>query len=468
MAAQSLTLSAWSARKLPDENIFDRTLRGDPVAFSEVYRRYQKRIYGYCLARSLDPDTAADATQEVFMKLLRAEPGSIDNPKAWLFTVARNTVIDVIRKRSRTPEDPAIEEESQAWDRLKSADTADEVLSRSDARNVFLALRTLRPRYRTALIMREVHGQTAKDMAEALETSPGAVDTLLSRARDAFGVAYASVGDLPSACRANIELIYRRLGTGVTDQEQAAIQAHLAGCERCRAEAKRANDPHHLAALLPFLVPAKRFAGGLLDRAALTVRTFPDVVTQQSAVVLTQPHSWNVMTKIAAGIATVAIVTAPIVATTVRHPVPATAERSASAGPTRSWPSSWNGGSSTWPSSHAAAGAAGMGIWSSGWSQQPMSSPGPTSPSMYGSSRTGWSDGMTSGSGSSAPMTTAPKATMPQSPTHSGTMSSSHSTSSGSSSSGSGSHSGSGSWSSHSGSWSSGGSSSMDSGTGGW
>ena len=316
---QTHTLSAWNARRLPDENVFDRALRGDPIAFSEAYRRYQKRIYGYCLARSLDPNTAADATQEVFMKLLRAEPGSIEHPRAWLFTVARNVVIDTIRKRTRTPEDSGIEEESPAWDRLKSADTADEVLARSDARNVFLALRTMRPRYRTALIMREIHGQSASEMAEALEVSTGAVDTLVSRARDAFGIAYASVGDLPSACRSTVELIYRRTGTGVTPQEQTALDAHLESCERCRAETKRAENPRHLAALLPFLVPATGLARGALGRAAMTARTFPDVVAQHGAMVLTQPHTWNLASKIAAGALAAVLVAAPIVATTTRH-----------------------------------------------------------------------------------------------------------------------------------------------------
>ena len=302
MASQTLTLSTWAARRRPDEDIFDRTLRGDPVAFSEVYRRYQKRVYGFCLARSLDPCTAADATQEVFMRLLRADPGSIDNPQAWLFTVARNVVIDVARKRTRTPEDAAADDDTLAWDRLKAADTADEVLSRSDARDVFLALRSLRPRYRTALILREVHGESSKDIADALETTPGAVDTLVSRARDAFGAAYASVGDLPAACRANIELIYRNHGTGITPEERSAMDAHAAGCERCRAEAKKADDPRHLAALLPFLIPARLLGRGLIQRAALSVRTVPDAVMQHAPVVLSQPQTWHLGAKVAAGL----------------------------------------------------------------------------------------------------------------------------------------------------------------------
>jgi len=265
------------------------------------------------------------------MRLLRADPGSIDNPQAWLFTVARNVVIDVARKRTRTPEDAAADDDTLAWDRLKAADTADEVLSRSDARDVFLALRSLRPRYRTALIMREVHGESSKDIADALETTPGAVDTLVSRARDAFGAAYASVGDLPSACRANIELIYRNHGTGITPEEHSAMDAHAAGCERCRAEAKKADDPRHLAALLPFLIPARLLGRGLIERAALSVRLVPDAVMQHAPVVLSQPQTWHLGAKIAAGLLAAALVTAPVVATTMGRTHSTPAVRSASA-----------------------------------------------------------------------------------------------------------------------------------------
>lgn len=458
MATQSLTLSAWAARRLPDEGIFDRTLRGDPVAFSEVYRRYQKRVYGYCLARSLDPGAAADATQEVFMKLLRAEPGSIESPQAWLFTVARNVVIDAIRKRTRTPEDAGIDEESQAWDRLKSADTADEVLARSDARNVFLALRTMRPRYRTALVMREVHGQTSREMAEALETTPGAVDTLVSRARDAFGVAYASVGDLPSACRANVELIYRDLGTGITEPERAAMQAHLAGCDRCRAEAKRAENPRHLAALLPFLVPAKSLFRGVLARAALTARMSPDVVAQQSAAVLSQPHTWTLATKIAAGIAAVAIVTAPIAATTLSRPAPAPV-RSTASGATWSSTTRWGSGSRSVWMSPSGTGGSGAGLWTNSWTRMSSS---PTTSSTGSWTGSGSAGDMTRSSGWSAPKSTTPKASTSTSRSWSGSIG-------GSGTWGSGSSSGSGMRQPASGSWSSSGSgSSMGSGSGSW
>lgn len=461
MASQTLTLSTWAARRRPDEDIFARTLRGDPVAFSEVYRRYQKRIYGYCLARSLDPGTAADATQEVFMRLLRADPGSIDNPRAWLFTVARNVVIDVGRKRARTPEDVAADDDSLAWDRLKAADTADEVLERSDARNVFLALRSLRPRYRTALVMREIHGESAKDMADALETTPGAIDTLVSRARDAFGAAYAAVGDLPSACRASIELIYRSHGSGITAMEKAALQDHLASCDRCRTEAKRADSPRHLAALLPFLIPARQLGRGLLQRAAMTVRSVPDVAMQQAPVVLAQPQTWNLGAKIAAGLVAAAIITAPVVATTVRNTPSPRANRSvtgasmwsAPGSNAMNWGGTWMSSGGTWSAMRTGSPSSDWMVWSGRWYQGQMSST-VSRPSMSGSPAGGSAGTAMSGAWSSGGSAPAPSSGM-SAPRTSGSMSS-------------GSKTGSSSRSSTPRSWSSGSGSSMGSSSGGW
>jgi RNA polymerase sigma-70 factor (ECF subfamily) len=308
-----LTLSAFAARRLPDEGAFDRMLAGDPVAFSEVYRRYHKRVYGYCLARSLDPDTAADATQEVFMRLLRAEAGSIENPRSWLFSVARNVSVDIIRKRSRVDPVESLAEETSALGAASAEDPADIVLSKAEGRSVFLALQSLNPRYRSALILRELHGQSSKDIGEALGATVGAVDTMVSRARDAFGAAYASVLDLSPTCRANVELIYRRLGSGITEFEDQALTAHCAGCEACRREAKKAAKPGRLAALLPFLLPAKAFRLNVLSRAAEIGQNVPDAALQQAASIASQPHAINLVARLATGLVAAALIAVPVV-----------------------------------------------------------------------------------------------------------------------------------------------------------
>lgn len=285
---------------------------GDPVAFSEVYRRYQKPIYGYCLARLMEPEAAADATQEVFIRFLDTPRSDIESPRAWLYTVARNVTIDAIRRRSRTPV-PADGEAIEAASSALSTDAADEYQGREDARNVFVALRRLRPRYRTALILRELHHQSSADMADALDTTPGAVDTLVSRARDAFGRTYGEVADLPSDCRDAVASIYKRTGTGLNDAEEARLQSHLVACSSCTTEMKRATRLDRLSALLPFLVPFKKAGHNVFERAAATLQTSPELAARLGYVVPAERVAPAL--KVAAAVLAVSLITAPIVGT---------------------------------------------------------------------------------------------------------------------------------------------------------
>ena len=277
--AASLTLGRIGLLRRSDEDVFSLALGGDPIAFSEVYRRYSKRVYGYCLARLMEPEAAADAAQEVFLRFLDADRRGIEQPRAWLFGVARHVTIDAIRKRSRTPE-PTDGEAIERAVGASGADTADEALSRDDARNVFVALRRLRPRYREALILRELHHESSADMADALDTTPGAVDTLVSRARDAFGRAYGEVMGLPADCAEAVAAIYKRKGTGLDEAEEMHLQAHLIVCQHCHKESVRASRVDGLSALLPLLLPAKSIGLNLFERATLALRSSPDFAAQ--------------------------------------------------------------------------------------------------------------------------------------------------------------------------------------------
>lgn len=275
-ALRGLTL-----RNRPDADLFDRALGGDAVAFSEIYRRYQRTVYAFCLARLMSPEQAADAAQEVFLRLLRTKPGKIESPSAWLFTVARNVCVDAIRSQARTPAQDELDEELPALNRLAANDSADAILSHEDAHTIFLALRKLRPRYRAALIMREIHGQSSADIAEAMSMTPAAVDTLVCRARDSFGKAYADVTEFPQACRDAITVLYRRTGTGISKAEQDSLTLHLKSCARCRREAAKAGDQNHLPALLPFLVASQAAGRSIFADASLAMRTAPRTLLER-------------------------------------------------------------------------------------------------------------------------------------------------------------------------------------------
>lgn len=86
-----------------DGDLILRVARGDRVAFEELHRRYARAVYGLALRRTRDRGQAEDATQEAFTSVWRsaARYDPRRGPGApWLFVVARNCVIDVLR---RTP-----------------------------------------------------------------------------------------------------------------------------------------------------------------------------------------------------------------------------------------------------------------------------------------------------------------------------------------------------------------------------
>ena len=274
MESLSLIAGGLAARRLSDEAVATRAVAGDRAAFGELYRRYRKRIASFCASRLGDPQRAEDAAQETFVRVLRAAPQPIRNAQGWLFTIAGNVCKDVQRGASNA--EMPVEDTGLGAD-LPTPDSATELMRRETARIVFLALRRLPTRSRTALMLREFHGMSTAEIAESMGISKSAVDPLVSRSRDAFGVAYAEVGHFPSRCRENVERIYRDLGTGLEPGDRAELRAHLEACPRCKAEHNRAHSPRYQHALLPFLVPGVAKLG-ILGRAMQVAANSPGVL----------------------------------------------------------------------------------------------------------------------------------------------------------------------------------------------
>lgn len=230
-----------------DEGLLARTQQGDAASFEEFYRRNREAVFGYCLLRLKDRQAAEDSAQEVFLRAHTGASGSIANAKAWVFTIARNVVVDAVRRRRAAPDLLGLE---SALDTTSSVSEETAFTALDVTGDIFIALRRLPGRYQRALILREFHDNTSQQMADELDMKPGAVDVLLCRARAAFGRAYAEVADMPSACRQATELIYRESGSGISDRQRQLMKAHVAACPRCGSEHTRAH--------------AGMFAGGLL------------------------------------------------------------------------------------------------------------------------------------------------------------------------------------------------------------
>ena len=89
-----------------DGELIERVGRGDREAFEELYRRYTRPVFGLALRRLGDRGRAEDAFQEAFAAIWRSA-ASFDPERghggAWLYTVARNAIVDGARRRPEPP-----------------------------------------------------------------------------------------------------------------------------------------------------------------------------------------------------------------------------------------------------------------------------------------------------------------------------------------------------------------------------
>jgi RNA polymerase sigma-70 factor (ECF subfamily) len=165
-------------------------------AFADLTERHRRELHVHCYRMLASFEEAEDAVQETFLRAWRGRSGfdGSTQVRAWLYRIATNVCIDMLRSRSRRLTDMRTFAEVP-WlqpypDRLldEVAPTEDEpdavVVERETIELAFLAaLQVLPPRQRAALIARDVMGWPASETATLLETSVAATNSALQRAR---------------------------------------------------------------------------------------------------------------------------------------------------------------------------------------------------------------------------------------------------------------------------------------------
>ncbi len=153
---------------------------------------YLDQLYGAALRMTRNPSDAEDVVQETYAKAFSSfkqfTPGT--NLKAWLYRILTNTYINTYRKAQRQPQTTGGAEvedwqlaaaESHTSTGLRSAET--EALERIPDGDVLDALNSLRPDFRTAVLLADVEGFSYKEIAEIMGTPIGTVMSRLNRGR---------------------------------------------------------------------------------------------------------------------------------------------------------------------------------------------------------------------------------------------------------------------------------------------
>lgn len=127
---------------------------------------------------------AEDAVQEVWLRLVRQDPASIDNLPGWLTTVAARVCVDMLRARKHRPL-PAHEPDLPEFTVSEDVEPPDDAAAANDAVGLALlvVLEALGPDERLAFVLHDIFAVPFKDIAEILGTSTAAAKMMASRAR---------------------------------------------------------------------------------------------------------------------------------------------------------------------------------------------------------------------------------------------------------------------------------------------
>jgi RNA polymerase sigma factor (sigma-70 family) len=198
-------------------------------AFERLYKAHVNDVYRYALMVLRNPADAEDVAQTTFMNAYRAMQRG-EHPRAprhWLIAIAHNVCRSRLRDLGRRPQQVELEDYHVA--------TTDDGADGVDPKELVDALGALSFNQRSALVMRELEGRTYAEIAEILEVSPSAVETLLFRARRAVREQLEgslSCGDAELA-------LSKQLDGRLDAEEKRRLRAHLRACKECAGLARR-------------------------------------------------------------------------------------------------------------------------------------------------------------------------------------------------------------------------------------
>jgi RNA polymerase sigma factor (sigma-70 family) len=224
-----------------DEQLARAAGRGDVAAFEALYERYHVQLLSFSRHMLGRVHDAEDVVQHTFIAADRVfRSGKV--PKAvrgWLYTVARNRCVSLLRARREEHELPDAGLPS-------TENLAADVEQRADLRELLADLRTLPDDQRAALLLSELGDLTHAEVAKVIGVRSGKVKALVFQARQNL-MAAADARSIP--CHAIREELAVATGAALRRKH---LRNHLAQCEDCgefaaRVRAQRAS----LAAILP-------------------------------------------------------------------------------------------------------------------------------------------------------------------------------------------------------------------------
>jgi RNA polymerase sigma-70 factor (ECF subfamily) len=190
----------WAA--LTDQEVVLRARSGQESAYRELIRRYERPVFALLFRMVRDRELAEDLAQETFVKALNAIDSYRPEFKfsSWVFKIANNAAIDHLRRReldtlsldgSPHAETPEAMQATALQIGARQETPLDTVEAKELGSAIEAAIGSLRPEYRSCILLRHVEGRAYEEIAEMLNLPLGTVKTYIHRARNELRLSLA-------------------------------------------------------------------------------------------------------------------------------------------------------------------------------------------------------------------------------------------------------------------------------------
>jgi RNA polymerase sigma factor (sigma-70 family) len=225
-----------------EEGLVAGVRRHDRHAFEAVYERHAPQLLNFCIYLTGSRADAEDALQATFISAYRAlladtRPVAL---RPWLFTIARNECLTIIRKRRNHSELNG--EVALTGDPVRHAEVSEDLVG------VFDSIRELPERQRAALVLAEFNGMSHAEIGSVLGVRAQQVKAYVYQARTHL---LTDRNARDSDCHEIREELANADGVA---RLRARLRRHLRSCDGCRAYANGVETQRHqFAALMPLL-----------------------------------------------------------------------------------------------------------------------------------------------------------------------------------------------------------------------
>jgi RNA polymerase sigma factor (sigma-70 family) len=265
------SVDAGAAVERSDADLLAAVRAGDDAAYAELWTRHQAaaRRMAAQVAESGDVDDLVSESYYRVLRVVKAGSGPPDAFRPYLFSTMRRFAIDTARSYQRrvTLTDRAADLEAEP-----APSAADVAAVNAEQHAAWRAWASLPEASRAVLWHVVVERQTPAEIAPILGTSPNGVTLRARRAKERLRQAFLQQ-HLAATDNQECRETRRQLGPYIRDalssRDRAAVDEHLAGCERCRAVLLEIDDVNDTlrAAIAPVILGGALAAGHYLSSA---------------------------------------------------------------------------------------------------------------------------------------------------------------------------------------------------------